>query len=188
MAGAAMSSSSSEAEVAEEDWRIAKLFGVADKATPEEFAALLGEVGTKNAVVHGSMMLDPLVARSHFVVMALLDADDGSLAECVEARKDLLKAAVAAGGAGAGAALVSAMESWVCTEVAVGDARETAITSFDKALRVLFEWDIVPEEDLRSWQADERAARLLQVSRADAIRIHERGRVFCEWVDRGEDE
>mmetsp|Transcript_3453 Transcript_3453/g.11548 ORF Transcript_3453/g.11548 Transcript_3453/m.11548 type:complete len:81 (-) Transcript_3453:63-305(-) len=80
------------------------------------------------------------------------------------------------------------MESWVCTEVAVGHARETAITSFDKALRVLFEWDIVPEEDLRSWQADERAARLLQVSRADAIRIHERGRVFFEWVDRGEDE
>jgi hypothetical protein len=183
-----MASSSSEAEVAEEDWRIAKLFSVADKATPEEFATLLAEVGTKNAVVHSSMMLNPLIARSHFVVMALLDADEGSLAECIEARKGLLQAAVAAGGAGAGIALVSAMESWVCTEVAEGDAREAAITSFDEALRMLFEWDIVPEEDLRSWQADERAARLLQVSQADAIRIHERGRIFCDWIDQGEGE
>jgi hypothetical protein len=181
-----MSSSSGEAEEAEEDWRIARLFGAASKATPQEFAALLGELGTKDAVVHGGMMLDPLIARSHFVVMALLDADDGSLAECVEARKGLLRTAVQAGGAGAGAALVAAMESWVCTEVEEGDAREAAITSFDQALRMLFEWDIVPEEDLRAWQANERAARLLQVSRADAERIHERGRVFCDWVDRGE--
>jgi len=175
-----MSSSDEEEVEVEEDWRIAKLYGAADKATPESFSALLDELGTKSAVVQGGMMLDHHIARSHFVVMALLDADDGSLAECIEARRALLKAAVEGGGEGAGVALVSAMEAWVCTEVEEGEAREAAISSFNAALRALFEWDVVEEEDLRAWQADERAARLLQVTqvrmgqkvRANPLKVH----------------
>eukprot|EP00967_Tisochrysis_lutea_P037489 scaffold45050_cov32-Tisochrysis_lutea.AAC.1 len=177
------SSDDADAEVAE-DWRIAKLYAAADKVTPDDFAQLLDQLGTEGAVVAGSMMLDRLAARSHFVVMALLDADDGSLAECIENRRALLRATVRTGGDGAGVALVAAIESWVCSELE-GTLREVAISSFDDALRALFEWDVVQEEELRSWQADERAARLLNVPQGDAIRIHDRGRVFCEWLDRG---
>ena len=74
----------------------------------------------------GSMMMDSACARAHVVVMALLDADDGSVAQCVEARRKLLKAAVDGGGGGAGAALVAAIEGWVCSEVEEGEEREGA--------------------------------------------------------------
>lgn len=39
-----------------------------------------------------------------------------------------------------------------------------AISSFDGALKALWEWEVVCEEELREWQADERAARNLQVN------------------------
>mmetsp|Transcript_21353 Transcript_21353/g.45834 ORF Transcript_21353/g.45834 Transcript_21353/m.45834 type:complete len:183 (-) Transcript_21353:412-960(-) len=178
--------SSDEDDEAEEDWRIAKLYAAADKASADDFALLLDEVGTKDAIVMGGVMMDALCARAHFVVMALLDADDGSIAECIEGRRKLLKAAVAAGGVGAGVALLSAIEGWVCSEVEEGEAREAALSSFGEVLKAVWEWDIVSEVDLREWQADERAARNLRVHAADARRMHERGRVFLEWIDRGE--
>ena len=95
---------SDEDDDPEEDFRIARLYKVADKASPEEFAALVDELGTKDALVFGGMCMDSKTARAHFVVMALIDLDDDSLAECIEARRKLLKATVATGGAGAGAA------------------------------------------------------------------------------------
>ena len=172
----------------EEDWRIAKLYGVADKSSPEEFAALVDEVGTRDAVCFGSVMMDRPSARAHFVVLALIDLDDGSLAECLTARRALLKAAVAAGGAGAGSALLAALEGLLCSPATAveGEARESAMTSFDEALKVLWEYEVVSEDEVRLWQADERAGRNYQVSGADAIRLHEKGREFLEWVDEGE--
>ena len=50
----------------------------------------------------------------------------------------------------------------------------------------MWEYDVVSEEEVRAWQLDERAARYLRVQPADAQRFHERGRVFLEWLDRGE--
>lgn len=180
---------SDDEEEVEEDFRIAKLYGAADKLEPDAFAALVDEVGTKDAVVFGSMMMDPPAARAHFVVMALIDLDDGSLAECVEARRKLLKAAVKAGGAGAGAALVAAIEGLLCSPSSAveGEAKEAAMSSFDAALKVMWEYEVVSEDELRAWQADERAGRNYQVSNADAVRLHEKGREFLEWVDAGED-
>uniref|UniRef100_A0A6U5L5X4 W2 domain-containing protein n=1 Tax=Calcidiscus leptoporus TaxID=127549 RepID=A0A6U5L5X4_9EUKA len=179
---------SDEEDEAEEDWRIAKLFAAADKSSPEEFAALVDKVGTKDAIVFGGVMMDQPTARAHFVVLALVDLDDGSLADCLGTRRALLKAAVAAGGAGAGSALIAALEGLLCSpSTAVeGEARESAMSSFDEALKVLWEYEVVSEDELRAWQADERAGRNYQVSSADAIRLHEKGREFLEWVDEGE--
>ena len=103
------SSSDSDSEV-EEDYRIAKLYGAADKSTPLEFAALVDQLGTKDAIVYGGMCTDAPSARAHFVLMALLDADDGTVVECLEARLFLLKAVVAAGGDKAGFHLIAALE------------------------------------------------------------------------------
>ena len=150
---------SDDEDEAEEDWRIAKLYGAADKSSPEAFAALVDEVGTKDAVVFGGVMMDRPTARAHFVVLALIDLDDGSLAECLIARRGLLKAAVEAGGEGAGSALIAALEGLLCSpSTAVeGEVRESAISSFDEALKVLWEYEVVSEDELRAWQADERA-------------------------------
>lgn len=180
-------SSGDEDEEPEEDYRIAKLYAAADKSTPEQFAALVDEVGTKDAIVYGGICTDAPSARAHFVLMALLDAEDGSVVECVEARRALLKAVVAGGGDGAGRNLVAALEGWICSELEA-EAREEAISSFNKALKVLWEYEVVEEEELRAWQADERAGRYLRVPTAEAQRLHDRGRVFLEWVDHGEGE
>ena len=178
---------SDDEEEVEEDPRIATLYGKADKLSPEAFAALVDELGTKNAVVMGGMCTDHPTARAHFVVMALIDLDDGSLPECLETRWKLLKAAVAAGGDGAGVALVAALEGLVCSDAVEGEAREAAISGFDKSLKSLWEREVVSEDELRAWQADERAGRHYRVQAADAQRLHDRGREFLEWVDHGED-
>ena len=123
--------------------------------------------------------------RAHFVAMALLDADDG-IEESIEARRALLKAAVAAGGEGAGRALIAALEGFVCSEVE-DDAREAAISGFDKTLRALWEWEVCDEEEIRAWQPEERIAANLKGTSADGRRMHERGLAFLEWVERGEE-
>ena len=105
-------------------------------------------------------------------------------AECLEMRFKLLRSTVAAGGAGAGTALIAALEGLVCS--AKGELREASMSSFGEALKVLWEREVVSEDELRAWQADERAGRHYRVSAADAIRLHERGREFVEWVDQGE--
>lgn len=179
---------SDDEEEVEEDPRIAKLYGQADKATPESFAALLDELGTKDAIVLGGMCSDHPTARAHFTVMALIDLDDGSLPEMLESRFQILRAAVKGGGDGAGVALVAALEGLVVSDAVEGEAREAAMSGFNKSLKVLWEREVVSEEELRTWQADERAGRHYRVAAADAQRLHDRGRVFLEWVDRGEDE
>ena len=106
-------SSDEEEEEVPEDSRIATLYSAADKKSPEEWAALLGELGTKDALVYGSICMDPASVRSHFIVASLIDADDGTLAECLEAKRAHIKAAVLAGGEGAGAFLLAALEGFV---------------------------------------------------------------------------
>jgi len=172
-------------EEAEEDWRIGKLYAIADKSTPEEFASLVEEVGTTDAIVMGGMCSDAPSARAHFVVMSLIDLDDATLPECLQARHKHLKAAVEGGGSGAGIALIAALEGLLCSE---GDTHDAAKEDFDEALKVLWEHEVVDEESIRAWQADERTARYLKVPPADAQMLHERGRIFVEWLDEGEGE
>ena len=105
------------------------------------------------------------------------------------ARRALLKATVAAGGDGAGRAFVAAVEGLLCCpdSAVEGDAREAGMTDFDKALKLLWEYEVVSEDELRAWQADERAGRHYRVAAGDAQRLHEKGREFLEWVDAGEE-
>ena len=142
--------SSSEEEEVEEDPRIAKLYSKCDKLEPEAFAAYVEELGGKDAIVLGGMCTDAAAAKMHFVVHALIDADDGTLAECVTERRKLLKAVVAVAGEGAGKNLIAAMEGWVCNEVEEGAARASAIQGFGKALKVLWEYEVVSEESIRA--------------------------------------
>ena len=180
-----------EAEEVEEDGRIAKLYSKADKATPEEFAALVDELGTKDAIVYGSMCTDHPTARAHFVVMSLIDLDDGSLAEVLEARWKVLKAVVAADkNENGGKELIAALEGLICTasEAIEASVQETAKSDFGKALKVLWEREVVSEEQIKAWQEDERAGRHYRVSTADAQRLHEAGREFVEWTEHGEED
>ena len=75
--------SDAEDEV-EEDPRIAQLYNFASKrydddgkytGEPQEIVDYVAKLGTDKAIVHGSMMLNPAVARAYFIVMALVDAD-----------------------------------------------------------------------------------------------------------------
>ena len=181
--------SDDEDDEIEEDPRIGQLYSAADKKSPEEFAAYVDSLGTKDAIVFGGMCTDAPTARAHFVVMALIDLEDDPLPECLTARRKLLKAAVEKGPAGSGKELIAALEGLICTSDAVeGEAKEAAKSSFDKALKVLWEYEIVSEEEMKSWQADERAGRHYRVSAADAQRLHDLGRVFLEWVEQGEED
>ena len=115
---AAMSDAEDEVE---EDPRIAQLYNFASKrydddgkytGEPQELVDYVAKLGTDKAIVHGSMMLNPAVARAYFIVMALIDADgedEPTVAECVTLRRTALKACVADGGAHA---LLAALESY----------------------------------------------------------------------------
>jgi hypothetical protein len=175
----------------EEDPRIATLYAKADKLSPEEFGALVLELGGKDAVVLGGMLSDKRAAMAHFVVHALMDVDDGTLAECVIERRKLLKGFVdadaAAAGEGGGKNLIAALEGFVCNEVEEGAERASAEADFRAVLQALWEHSVVSEDEIRAWQADERAGRLFKVGERSAISMHDRGRLFLEWVDRGEE-
>merc|ERR1719453_1432858 len=108
-------SDSEPEDITEEDARIVKLYTIAEKQVDgngkysgdvSEFVQLLDELGTKEAIVYGGMCFDANIARAHFVIMALIDAEDISVHECVENMKAPLKAVVASGGDGAGKALI----------------------------------------------------------------------------------
>ena len=59
--------------------------------------------------------------------------------------------------------------------------------AFDKVLQLIWEWEIVSEEDIRAWQADERTARLLRITIEGARALRERGEVFIDWLEHGEE-
>ena len=198
--------SDAEDEV-EEDPRIAQLYNFASKrydddgkytGEPQELVDYVAKLGTDKAIVHGSMMLNPAVARAYFIVMALIDADgedEPTVAECVTLRRTALKACVADGGADAAQMLLAALESYVARMEDTKDrgARYPArcparnrmrlsasvvatlpgpwcafrsarfpprqVAGYDAVLKVLWEWEIVDEDTLRAWVADERAGR-----------------------------
>lgn len=116
--------SDAEDEV-EEDPRIAQLYNFASKrydddgkytGEPQEIVDYVAKLGTDKAIVHGSMMLNPAVARAYFIVMALVDADgedEPTISECITLRRTALKALVAAGGADSAQMLLAALESYV---------------------------------------------------------------------------
>ena len=117
--------SMSDAEDEEEDPRIAQLYNFASKrydddgkytGEPQEIVDYVAKLGTDKAIVHGSMMLNPAVARAYFIVMALVDADgedEPTITECITLRRTALKALVADGGADAAQMLLAALESYV---------------------------------------------------------------------------
>ena len=179
---------SDEDEEVGEDERISTLYSFAGKHSPGEFVAKLDALGTKGAIVLGGMCTVAETARAHFAVMALLDADeDTTLAECVEEKRAFLKAVNKGGDATVRhAAFLAALESF-CAHLDPEEAcREANMQSFDAALKVCWEREIVSEDAIRAWQQDENAARYLQVKAADAIALRERGQAFLEWVDEGE--
>ena len=81
---------------------------------------------------------------------------------------------------------MAALEGLICSEAVEGEAKEAAKSGFDRALKVLWEREIVSEDELRAWQADERAGRHYRVQAGDAQLLHDKGREFLEWVDAGE--
>uniref|UniRef100_A0A6U7INA4 W2 domain-containing protein n=1 Tax=Haptolina brevifila TaxID=156173 RepID=A0A6U7INA4_9EUKA len=176
-----------EVDEVEEDPRISTLLRAADKLTTAEFVAKLDELGTQSAIVLGGMCTDSELARAHFVVMSQLDVDeDQTLSASMEEKRAVLKACCAGGGATRFAAFLAALESFVC-HLEEAEVRKVNIAQWDQALKVCWEWELVDEGAIRAWQEDERAARNLQVTTADARQLRERGQAFLEWVDAGED-
>ena len=231
--------SDAEEEV-EEDPRIAQLYNFASKrydddgkytGEPQEFADYVTKLGTDKAIVHGSMMLNPSVARAYFIVMALIDADgedEPTVAECVTLRRTALKACVADGGADAAQMLLSALESYVarmeetkerearcparcaatckytppypacraprslrCATAACGRSSahfpSRQVAGYDAVLKALWEWEVVDEDTLKAWVADERAGRHFGVPLGVARPLREGpGDTFLRWLEQGE--
>ena len=170
----------------EEDSRISTLYAASDKLTPAEFVAKLDALGTADAIVLGNMCTDAETARAHFFTQALLDADeDTTLAQCVEEKRAALRAAAAGGSAARHAAFLANLESFVVH--LDEDVRAANMEAFHESLKLCWEYEIVDEDALRAWVADERAARLLSVRTADARTLREGpGQAFLEWLEEGE--
>ena len=132
-----------------------------------------------------------------------------------DALQALLKACVAAGGERGGLSMMAAIESFTLN-LEDEEKREENIQAFDKVLQLIWEWEIVSEEDIRAWQArshrvlsclsrplgslidprfcrmrarqaDERTARLLRITIDGARSLRERGEVFIDWLEHGEE-
>ena len=165
--------SDDEAE-ADEDSRIASLYNFASKrcdddgkytGDAQEFSDYVTKLGTDKAIVHGSVFMNKTVARAHFIVMALIDADgedEPSIAECITLKKGPLKACVADGGDDAAFCLLAALESYVA-RMEDAASKEKEVAGFDAVLKALWEWEIVAEEPLVAWCNDERGGRHLSV-------------------------
>ena len=189
---------SSDEDEMEEDSRIATLYNFACKrcdddgkytGEPQEFSDKVTELGTDKAIVHGSVMLNAPVARAHFIVMALIDADgedEPSVAECITLKRGPLKACVAQGGEDAAPCMLAALESYVA-RMEDAHSKEGAVAGFDAVLKALWEWEIVPEGALTAWVGDERAGRHLAVPIAVARALREgAGAAFLQWLEEGE--
>ena len=187
------STMSDDEEEVEEDARIAKLYSFAEKKCDDgsydlkagdEFAAKLDELGTADATVLGGMWAGPAnMCRAHFAVAALIDCDDNPLNKCVELMRAPLKATVKTGGDGAGVCLLAALERYTTKEC---EDEKQGKAKWSKALQTMWEYEIVAEEDIRAWHADERAAGRLQVSPVDAQDLRERSLRFFEWLEKEE--
>lgn len=186
----------SDAEDEEEDPRIAQLYNFASKrydddgkytGEPQEIVDYVAKLGTDKAIVHGSMMLNPTVARAYFIVMALIDADgedEPTITECITLRRTALKALVADGGADAAQMLLAALESYVAR---METTKDSEIAGYDAVLKALWEWEIVDEETLTAWVKDERAGRHFGVPLGVARPLREGpGDAFLYWLEQGE--
>ena len=190
--------SSDEEEEVEEDWRITKLYAFADKRCDDDgkyssgkesdpdgeaFASLLDEVGTENATVLGGMWMgEASLARAHFTVAALIDADEVTIDQCVEQKRIALKAVVKKGIV-SGVHLLAALERYATNEA---EDKPACLRSWKKVLQFCWEYEIVAEEDIRAWNEDERAASRLQVQTKDAQQLREKSLAFFEWLEQGE--
>ena len=63
----------------------------------------------------------------------------------------------------------------------------TQVAGFDAVLKALWEWEIVEEDELRAWVADERAGRHFGVPLGVARKLREgAGDAFLQWLEEGE--
>ena len=186
---------SDDEDEVEEDPRISKLYNFSTKqeddnglymkdADGTQFVKLLDESGTDDAKVLGGLWAGPAAyCRAHFAVAALIDADEVSVAKCVELKRVALRAVVKSGGADAGMAMLAALERYTTTDC---EDEKLGIKSWKKVLQALWEYEIVPEDDIKAWQEDPRAAGKFQVAPTAAQDLRERSLAFFEWLEAGE--
>merc|ERR1712216_667481 len=148
-----MGMSDSESEP-EDDPRLMQLTLKSDKVTPEELAAYLKELGGDDALIYGDLMIGfPKASMAHFLLMgAACLNEDGSIAPQLEEKRTLFKAVVACDEE-MGAALLVMLELFYFKE------RPDHLDEFGSTLKVLWERDIVAEEQIESWVNNERALR-----------------------------
>jgi len=179
---------------ADEDPRVATLMEFAEMHTGGDgvwsggastFADRLDALGVDGAVAYGGILGVKGLARAHFAAMALLDEDaDGGLAGSVKLRRVPLKGVVDSGGEHAALHLLAAIEAFVCVECE-GEVKAGEVKNFGRTLKALWEWDVVPEDAVAAWVADENAARQLTVQVGDARKLREAGETFLHWVREG---
>lgn len=178
--------SGSEESDNEEDPRVTKLVLFQDKHTPEETAAHVRELGGEDAIIYGDLYVGKeREAMAWFLLMggACLD-EEKPLAPQVEERLPLFKAFFTAEDLEQQAALLVMFELYCRKE------RQAGLKEAGDLLKVLWENDIVAEEVLEAWHANEQALRELvpkHWDQEDAILIRESSRKFIEWMQAGED-
>merc|ERR1740123_1073794 len=178
--------SDSESEV-EEDARIMKLIMYASNHSQEELAGHLKELGGENTIIYGDLYVGfGLFGKAFLLLMgaACLNEEE-PLPPQIEKNTVLFKVAVGDEGPDAQAALLVMLELYCCNE------RRQELGEFSAVLKVLWNSDIVAEEQIETWWNNERALQEFSpkhFQQEDAEAIRESSREFIEWVQAGEDE
>merc|ERR1712129_287669 len=112
----------------------------------------MGKAGGKDALIYGDLVVGyPLHAMAHFLIMGAGNFDEEKpIAPQLKGRKDLFKLA-AQESAEAQTAMLVAFELYCFKEC------KPALNEFGPVLKVLWESDIVGEEQIEQWHQDERA-------------------------------
>jgi len=144
--------SDDESEV-EEDERLMQLITYSSKHSQEELAGYLKELGGEDTIIYGDIYVGKALHGKTFLLLmgaACLNEEE-PLAPQIEANKVLFKIAVGDEGPDAQAALLVMLELYCCKE------RRQELNEFSAVLKVLWNRDIVAEEQIENWCNNERA-------------------------------
>mmetsp|Transcript_98752 Transcript_98752/g.283737 ORF Transcript_98752/g.283737 Transcript_98752/m.283737 type:complete len:182 (+) Transcript_98752:76-621(+) len=173
---------SEEEEEEEDDERIMTMMMFWEKHSPKETADKMRELGGDDALIYNELFNKPRHAMAHFMLMGIGNFDDGRpLAPQLEEKRKFFKEWVQDGEDGG--ALLLMLELFCMKEC------RPALEAFSPVLKVLWERDIVAEEQILAWHENERS--LMEFwpkffSQKDAETIRRSSKEFVRWVQEGE--
>lgn len=174
---------SDEESVPDDDDRLLQLMTF--EGSPEEHAAFLHKLGGEDAIIYGDLHVGLEKTAVAFFLLngAAKFNEERPVAPQIEENLALFKAAVSSEDKDLQAALLNMHELFCVKE------RRDGLQEAGKVLKVLWENDLVAEDVLEAWHANEQALREVcpkHWDQDDAISIRDSSREFIEWMQAGE--